>query len=131
MNALTWQPYFGNDINEKGKEMFYLTSHSTHFIYGYMVVRNMVKDHSDSEKGNLLPPLHRLFFPISSKSSFITPFHRQDSTYNSICFYTCRGALAGTRNSSMGPPKRIDLTTHRTMSHTHTPHIHTHTHRNI
>ena len=30
----------------------------------------MVKDHSDSETGNLLPP-HRLLFPISSKCSFI------------------------------------------------------------
>ena len=27
----------------------------------------------------------------------------QDSTYHSLC-YTSRGALAGTRNSSMGPP---------------------------
>ena len=36
-------------------------------LYG---VRHMVKDHSDSEKGNLLPP-HRLLFPISSKGSFI------------------------------------------------------------
>ena len=30
----------------------------------------MVKDHSDSEKGNLLPP-HGLLFPINSKGSFI------------------------------------------------------------
>ena len=30
----------------------------------------MVKDHSDSEKGNPLPP-HRLLFPINSKASFI------------------------------------------------------------
>ena len=30
----------------------------------------MVKEHSDSEKGNPLPP-HRLLFPISSKGSFI------------------------------------------------------------
>ena len=30
--------------------------------------------------------------------------------------YTSRGALAGTRNSSMGPPWRINLTTNRTMS---------------
>ena len=30
----------------------------------------MVKDHSDSERGNLLPP-HRLLFPISCKDSFI------------------------------------------------------------
>ena len=45
--------------------MFYLTTHSTHFIYGYMV-----KDDSDSENGNPLPP-HRLFFPINSKGYFI------------------------------------------------------------
>ena len=30
----------------------------------------MVKDHSDSGKGNPLPP-HRLLFPINSKGSFI------------------------------------------------------------
>ena len=30
----------------------------------------MVTDHSDSERENLLPP-HGLFFPISSKGSFI------------------------------------------------------------
>ena len=30
----------------------------------------MVKDYSDNERGNLLPP-HRLLFPISSKGSFI------------------------------------------------------------
>ena len=45
--------------------MFYLTTHSTHFIYGYMV-----KDHSDSEKGNPLLP-HMLLFLINSKSYFI------------------------------------------------------------
>ena len=31
----------------------------------------MVKDHSDSERGNLLPPLHGLLFVISSKCFFI------------------------------------------------------------
>ena len=30
------------------------------------------------------------------------PSHRQDNTYHGLC-YTSRGALAGTRNSSMGP----------------------------
>ena len=48
---------------EGWKEMFYLT---THFIY----VGHMVKDHSDSEIGNLLVP-HGLLFPISSKGSLI------------------------------------------------------------
>ena len=71
--------------------MFYLTTHSTHFtikLYGrnegnvlfndtlntfYLRlhgVRHMVKDHSDSEKGNPLPP-HRLLLSINSKGSFI------------------------------------------------------------
>ena len=47
--------------------MFYLMTHSTHFIYG---VRHMIKDYSDSEKGNPLPP-HRLLLSINSKGSFI------------------------------------------------------------
>ena len=52
-------------MREREREMFYLTTHSTHFIYGYMV-----KDHSDSERGNLLSP-HRLLLSIDSKGSFI------------------------------------------------------------
>ena len=51
--------------------MFYLTRHSAHFIYDYFGVRhNMVKDHSDSERRNPLPP-HGLMFLISSKDCFI------------------------------------------------------------
>ena len=49
--------------------MIYLTTHSTHFIYGYMA-SDMVKDHSDSDKGNPLPP-HRLLLSINSKGYFI------------------------------------------------------------
>ena len=68
-------------------------------LYG---IRHMVKDHSDSEKGNPLPP-HRLLLSINSKVLLYAPSHRQDNTYYGLC-YTSRGALAGTRNSSMGPP---------------------------
>ena len=71
--------------------MFYLTTHSTQFVYGYMA-SDMVKDHPDSEKGNPLSP-HRLLFTIN----------RQDNTYHGLC-YTSRGVLAGTRNSSVGSP---------------------------
>ena len=45
--------------------MFYLTFYS--LLYG---VGHMVKDHSDSERGNPLPP-HGLLFPINSKGYFI------------------------------------------------------------
>ena len=50
--------------------MFYLKTHSTHFYLRLYGVRHMVKDHSDSEKGNPLPP-HRLHLSINSKGSFI------------------------------------------------------------
>ena len=83
----------GNVLFNDALNPFYLR------LYG---VRHMVIDHSDSERGNPLPP-HRLFFPISSKGSLYAPSHRRDSTYHGLC-YTSRGALAGTRNSSMGPP---------------------------
>ena len=32
------------------KEVFYLMTHSTHFIYGFMVSGHMVEDHSNNEK---------------------------------------------------------------------------------
>ena len=52
------------------KDMFYLTTHSTHFYLRLYDVGHMVKDHSDSERGNPLPP-HGLLFPISSKVVFL------------------------------------------------------------
>ena len=41
--------------------MFYLMTHSTHFILRLYGVGHMVKDHSDSERGNPLPP-HGFFY---------------------------------------------------------------------
>ena len=40
-------------------------------------VGHMIKYHSDSERGSLLPP-HDLLIPISSKGAFIS--HRQDNS---------------------------------------------------
>ena len=59
--------YMASDMVNEGrrKEMFYLTTHSTHFIYAYMA-----SDIWESERGNLLP-LHRLIFPISRKGYLI------------------------------------------------------------
>ena len=51
----------GNVLFNDALNTFYLR------LYG---VIHMVKDHSDSDKGNPLPP-HRLLFPINSKGSFI------------------------------------------------------------
>ena len=50
----------GNALFNDTLNTFYLR------LYG---IGHMVKDHSDSERANLLPP-HGLLFPISSKGSF-------------------------------------------------------------
>ena len=42
-------------------------------------------------------------FRLAARVLLYAPSHWQDSTYHRLC-YTSRGALAGTRNSSMGPP---------------------------
>ena len=42
-------------------------------------------------------------FRLAARVLLYAPSHRQDITYHGLC-YTSRGALAGTRNSSMGPP---------------------------
>ena len=81
--------------SEKGeREMFYLTTHSTHFIYGYMGVRernvllndalntfylrlygvrHMVKDHSDSEKGE-----REMFYLTTHSTHFIYSYMASD-----------------------------------------------------
>ena len=51
----------GNVLFNDTLNTFYLR------LYG---IRHMVKDHSDSERGNPLPP-HRLLLSINSKGSFI------------------------------------------------------------
>ena len=51
----------GNVLFNDVLNTFYL------WLYG---IRHMVKDHSDSERGNPLQP-HGLLFPINSKGSFI------------------------------------------------------------
>ena len=42
-------------------------------------------------------------YRLTARVLLYAPSHRQDSTYHGLC-YTSRGAVAGTRNSSMGPP---------------------------
>ena len=52
---------------ERGKFLFNDALNTFYLrLYG---VKHMVKDHSDSEKGNPLPP-HRLLLSINSKGSF-------------------------------------------------------------
>ena len=56
-------------IKERKGNILFNDALSTFYLWLYGV-RHMVKDHSDSEKGNPVPP-HGLLFPINSKGSFI------------------------------------------------------------
>ena len=56
-------------IRKKERNVLFNDALNTFYLRLYGV-KHMVKDHSDSERGNPLPP-HGLLFPISSKGSFI------------------------------------------------------------
>ena len=74
-------------IDEGRKEMFYLTTHSTHFIHGYML-----KDHSDRREETCC---HHIgySFRLAARVLLYASSHRQDNTYHGLC-YTSRGELA-------------------------------------
>ena len=82
--------------------MFYLTTHSTHFIYSYKAsdiwLRTILIVRKETRCRHI-----GYSYRLTARVLLYAPSHRQDNTYHSLC-YTSRGALAGTRNSSMGPP---------------------------
>ena len=87
---------------EREREMFYLTTHSTHFIYGYMAsdiwLRTILIVRKETRCRHI-----GYSYRLTARVLLYAPSHRQDNTYHGLC-YTSRGTLAGTRNSSMGPP---------------------------
>ena len=95
---------------QREREMFYLTTHSTHFIYGYMVsdiwLRTILIVRKETRCHHI-----GYSFRLTARVILYAPSHRQDNTYHSLC-YTSRGALPGTRNSSMGPPHEGSIRRH-------------------
>ena len=85
-------------------EMFYLTTHSTHSIYGYMASDIWLMTILIVRKKTRCRHIG-YSFRLTARVLLYAPSHRQDSTYHDLC-YTSRRALAGTRNSSMGSPRR-------------------------
>ena len=95
-------PPFSFSVMEREREMFYLTTHATHFIYGYMAsdiwLRTILIVRKETRCRHI-----GYSYRLAARVLLYAPSHRQDNTYHGLC-YTSRGALAGTRNSSMGPP---------------------------
>ena len=112
----------GNVLFNDALNTFYLQ------LYG---VRHMVKDHSNSERGNPLPP-HGLLVPISDKGSFIctTPTDRITHT---TTFVTPVVEHWLTRPHTHAYAITFFCLIPSTPQYTHTihsltPHTHTHTH---
>ena len=74
--------------------MLYLTTHSTHFIYGYMASDIWLKTILSVRKETRCRHIG-YSYRLTARVLLYAPSHRQDSTYHGLC-YTSRGALAGT-----------------------------------
>ena len=88
---------------EGRKDMFYLTTHSTHFIYGYMASYIWTIQIAREETCKCHYMGYVYVFQLAATGVLYVPPHRQDSTYHALCYTSC-GTLAGMRNSSMGQP---------------------------
>ena len=72
------------------REMFYLTTHSTHFIYRYMAsdiwLRTILIVRKETRCRHI-----GYSYRLTARVLLYAPFHRQDNTYHGLC-YTSRGA---------------------------------------
>ena len=97
---LKGNPALNFAIYIREREMFYSTTHSTHFIYGYMAsdiwLRTILIVRKETRCRHI-----GYSYRLTARVLLYAPSHRQDNTYHGLC-YTSHGALAGTRNSSMG-----------------------------
>ena len=71
------------------KEMFYLTTHSTHFIYGYMASDIWLRTTQIAREETRC---HHMSYSIrlAARVLLYAPSHRQDDTYHGLS-YTSRG----------------------------------------
>ena len=79
--------------------MFYLTTHSTHFNYGYMAsdiwLRTILIVRKETRCYHI-----GYSYRLTARVLLYAPSLRQDNTYHGLC-YTSRGTLAETRNSTI------------------------------
>ena len=80
----------------------YLTTHTTHYIYGYMTSDIWERTTQIGREETSCRHIGYSFRLPARVLLYASP-HRQENTYYGLCYTSC-GALAGTRNSSMGPP---------------------------
>ena len=80
--------------------MFYLTTHSTHFIYGYMASDIWLRTILIVRKGTRCRHIG-YSYRLTARVLLYAPSHRQGNTYHSLC-YTSRGAPKLQRHTPEG-----------------------------
>ena len=79
-----------NREREGEREMFYLTTHSTHFIYGYMAsdiwLRTILIVRKETRCRHI-----GYSYRLAARALLYAPSQRQDNTYHGLC-YTSRNA---------------------------------------
>ena len=108
--VLYWNNQIYLELAGEEREMFYLTTHSTHFIYGYLAsdiwLRIILIVRKETRCCHI-----GYSYRLTARVLLYAPSHRQDNTYHDLC-YTSRGALAGPRNSSKGPSHEGSIRQH-------------------
>ena len=94
-------------LKKREREMFYLTTHSTHFIYSYMASDIWLRTILIVRKETCCRHIG-YSYRLTARVLLYAPSHRQDNTYHGLC-YTSRGTLAGTRNSSISKNESYHL----------------------
>ena len=75
--------FLGREVGRK--EMFYLMTHSTHFIYGYMAsdiwLRTILIVRKETRCRHIC-----YSFRLAARVLLYAPSHRLDSTYHGLCY---------------------------------------------
>ena len=78
LNYFSFQPVLQR---EREREMFYLTTHSTHFIYGYMVSDILLRTILIVRKETRCRHIG-YSYRLAARVLLYAPSHRQDNTYH-------------------------------------------------
>ena len=84
LSYTAWMPRNVFLLQKGRKEMFYLTTHSTHFIYGYMAsdiwLRTILIVRKETRCCHI-----GYSFRLAARVLLYASSHRQDKTYHSLC----------------------------------------------
>ena len=101
-NYLIFSSIMDTTSNRKEGNVLFNDALNTFHLCGYMVSHIWLRTILIVRKETRCCHIGYSFW-LTESVLLYAPSHRQDSTYHGLC-YTSRGALAGTRNSTMGPP---------------------------